>query len=212
MSELNATTYPFEDVYPAVYSAHGRGGSAEMLIEGNDEDSSITENTQDGLRALLDSQITRAMMTHHDLDPRWQSILEAPGQIWKTTDTQWLGWSKEMSTQMSPEPSTPRSPTFSWSYAPEIPTEQEFRHDRLDYEMSSIRILEVLPELSQDGLIQCVIRHSDISDKYCCLSYMWGPQPPLPAYILINSKHYPVRENLLRFLKVRRPLLPTWFR
>ena len=77
-----------------------------------------------------------------------------------------------------------------------------FHHVPLDYETSSVRVLEVMPKLSSGGLIQCIIRHTEISDDYSCLSYTWGPQTQSLLCVLVNSKHYPVRWNLLTFLKV----------
>jgi hypothetical protein len=76
-----------------------------------------------------------------------------------------------------------------------------------------IRILTVLPELSQGGLVQCTIRHSTIDDQYTCLSYTWGEPTETPGKILLNGTEVPVRTNLHDFLLTARKkyhLLPLW--
>jgi hypothetical protein len=87
------------------------------------------------------------------------------------------------------------------------PAQHGFHHTELDYETSSIRVLTVLPALSPDGLIQCTVVHTNINDRYMCLSYTWGQTGTWRdgSGILINSRSYSVRKNLLDFLQVRRP-------
>jgi hypothetical protein len=87
------------------------------------------------------------------------------------------------------------------------PVQHGFHHTELDYEAPSIRVLEVLLALSLDGLIQCTIVHTNINDRYICLSYTWGQTGTWRdrSGILINSRPYSARKNLLDFLQVRRP-------
>lgn len=85
-------------------------------------------------------------------------------------------------------------------------TPTTFQHDPLDHTTYSIRLIQVLPERSSNGLIQCIITCTTIEAKYTCLSYVWGPPDP-PAHqhkISINNKLYPVRKNLWEFLEVAR--------
>jgi hypothetical protein len=76
-----------------------------------------------------------------------------------------------------------------------------------------IRVLTVLPELSNDGLIQCTIQHTTISDKYTCLSYTWGEPSDHPEHILLNGVRMPVHDNLHAFLLTARKKyhsMPLW--
>ena len=79
-----------------------------------------------------------------------------------------------------------------------------FSHDPLDLSSPSIRLLEVLPGRSEDGKIRCKIRHSTISDKYTCLSYVWGSVDLSTDMrdIEINGLRFKVRENLWSFLEL----------
>jgi hypothetical protein len=100
-----------------------------------------------------------------------------------------------------------------------------FQHVQLDHEKASIRLVDILPHLSPDGLIQCRMfqtttynkpylyvsqenptgsrharkRHS--SSSYICLSYTWG-KPDNGFPIRINGKIFRVRQNLYEFLEI----------
>jgi hypothetical protein len=79
-----------------------------------------------------------------------------------------------------------------------------FRHERLNYKEQSIRVIEILPDLSPDGFIQCEVRHATTADKYTCLSYTWGVSIRYPFAIRINRRLFAVRRNLWDFLQVAR--------
>jgi hypothetical protein len=87
-----------------------------------------------------------------------------------------------------------------------------FTHTPLDHDQPSIRILKVLPSLSQEGLLQCELANGNISDDFTCLSYTWGEE--YTAFpILVNSRLLLVRQNLWDFLQVARrkyPLRTFW--
>jgi hypothetical protein len=75
-----------------------------------------------------------------------------------------------------------------------------FMHKPLDHTKSSIRLLNVNPELSLDGLIQCTIIHATIDTSYNCLSYTWGDATPCHN-ILIDGRLMSIRKNLFDFLR-----------
>ena len=87
-----------------------------------------------------------------------------------------------------------------------------FEHTPLNRVTSSIRLVQVLPELSPEGLIQCQISHTTVSVahrhlSYRCLSYRWGEEyPEMP--ILINGSKFNVRHQLYDFLVLQRSRLP----
>ncbi|KAF1833884.1 hypothetical protein BDW02DRAFT_359632 [Decorospora gaudefroyi] len=76
-------------------------------------------------------------------------------------------------------------------------------HQPLDCSVPSIRLLQVLPSLSPDGRIQCIITHISVDTVYTCLSYRWGDPSP-SCVILINGKSFKIRQNLFNFLTVVR--------
>lgn len=78
-----------------------------------------------------------------------------------------------------------------------------FRHQPLEHDKPSIRLIHLLPDLSPDGLIQCEIVHETIEAPYTCLSYRWGAPDPSSS-ILINGQLFAVRQNLLDFLDMAR--------
>lgn len=82
------------------------------------------------------------------------------------------------------------------------PRRTQFTHQPLDHRKPSIRLLEVLPDRSPDGLIQCTMFHASTSAEYTCLSYMWSPPdlPPTEHVILVNGMEMLVRRNLFDFL------------
>ncbi|KAH8725616.1 heterokaryon incompatibility protein-domain-containing protein [Phaeosphaeriaceae sp. PMI808] len=108
----------------------------------------------------------------------------------------------------------------------------EFRHAPLDRGKDVFRLVKVLPELSEDFLVQCTIsqhmipeisiveipqgktetpmrRRYDqaISQPYICLSYRWGDLHDRKP-IKINGNLVYVRKNLENFLAVARITLP----
>src|SRR4051794_13764327 len=79
----------------------------------------------------------------------------------------------------------------------------DFQNEPLDYTRGAIRLLRILPTLSDSGLVQCEIWHDNVNAEYTCLSYVWGPET-IQAQILINGKLFWVRKNLWQFMKVAR--------
>jgi hypothetical protein len=88
--------------------------------------------------------------------------------------------------------------------------DQMFRYQPLDNPSSSIRLIEVDPELSTEGGLQIHLFHSALSEEYTCLSYVWGQENdnggPFP--VLVNGKTFHTRSNLYRFLHVARTKYP----
>ncbi|KAF2685462.1 HET-domain-containing protein [Lentithecium fluviatile CBS 122367] len=76
-----------------------------------------------------------------------------------------------------------------------------FTYDPLDHEQPSIRLIQVLPDRSPEGLIQCTVRHTTLDDTYVCLSYVWGP-PDEGYRIILNRQSQNVRRNLFEFLEI----------
>ena len=85
-------------------------------------------------------------------------------------------------------------------------------HTLLNYITSPIRLVQILPELSPEGLIQCQISHTTVSVahrhlSYRCLSYEWGEEhPEMP--ILINGSKFNVRRQLYDALVLQRSRMP----
>ncbi|KAH6882563.1 hypothetical protein BKA58DRAFT_373527 [Alternaria rosae] len=76
-----------------------------------------------------------------------------------------------------------------------------FQHEPLDQTQASIRLIEINPGLSAEGLIECHVSHTTIEATYTCLSYRWGDDDPFSLRtILMNGKPFIVRENLFDFL------------
>ena len=86
---------------------------------------------------------------------------------------------------------------------------RESQYSFLEYSIlssipGSIRLLQVLPTRSADGFVQCTMWHSNIiSEKYQCLSYVWGDEIRHRA-ILVNDQKFSCRSNLADFLDVTR--------
>jgi hypothetical protein len=53
---------------------------------------------------------------------------------------------------------------------------------------------------SNEGRVQCEVRHATVNCSYICLSYVWGA-PDRGHLINMNKKSFWVRENLLNFLE-----------
>jgi len=93
-----------------------------------------------------------------------------------------------------------------------LETEQRslFRHAPLDHTQPSIRLIEITPGLSADGLITCGISHATIETEYVCLSYRWGDEDPSTSKtILLDGKLFTVRHNLYDFLHLA-STTPEW--
>ncbi|KAF2029507.1 HET-domain-containing protein [Setomelanomma holmii] len=80
---------------------------------------------------------------------------------------------------------------------------ESFVRRPLDHSKAAVRLVQLLPNLSPAGLIQCVLMHATVDAKYLCLSYRWGDPEP-SGVILIDSKVFGVRQNLLDFLQMAR--------
>ncbi|KAH7400510.1 heterokaryon incompatibility protein-domain-containing protein, partial [Phaeosphaeria sp. MPI-PUGE-AT-0046c] len=79
-----------------------------------------------------------------------------------------------------------------------------FEHVPLDLHKRSIRLIKILPQRSEDGIIECRMHLSSLKTEYTCLSYVWG-EPGAGGWILIDGKRVFVRMNLLNFLNHARP-------
>jgi hypothetical protein len=80
---------------------------------------------------------------------------------------------------------------------------EAFQHQPLDQSKATIRLIKILPDRSQDGLVQCEVSHATTEASYTCLSYTWGePDPSTCAVILMNGALFTVRRNLFEFLKM----------
>ncbi|KAF7573283.1 hypothetical protein PtrM4_081880 [Pyrenophora tritici-repentis] len=74
----------------------------------------------------------------------------------------------------------------------------DFKYRPLDRSEPSIRLIQILPELSDDGRIQCTITHTTTSAEYKCLSYQWRDKTPTHT-ILIDGKIFTIPHNLFNF-------------
>jgi hypothetical protein len=76
------------------------------------------------------------------------------------------------------------------------------KHAPLDHTKPSIRIIKVLPSLSREGFVQCVLTHGSTADDYTCLSYTWGDESTA-CPVLVDAQLFLVRQNLHRFSSCR---------
>ena len=92
-------------------------------------------------------------------------------------------------------------------------TNKKFAYQPLDQHQHSIRLVNILPSLSDEGVLQCQLSHASTSATYMCLSYVWDYRPglwanlgstPKDIAILINGRLSYVRENLAAFLYMAR--------
>ncbi|KAK1908926.1 hypothetical protein P3342_006806 [Pyrenophora teres f. teres] len=74
-----------------------------------------------------------------------------------------------------------------------------FTYQSLNQSEPSIRLIQILPMLSDNGRIQCAVTHTTISAIYSCLSYRWGDCSPTHT-ILVDGKPFTIRQNLFDFL------------
>lgn len=77
------------------------------------------------------------------------------------------------------------------------------KHIAIDLIPGRIRLLRVLPDVSDHGHVQCQIWNDTTDAKYTCLSYTWGPEHKKKD-ILVNGKLFQCRENLWDFLNTAR--------
>ncbi|KAF1850460.1 HET-domain-containing protein [Cucurbitaria berberidis CBS 394.84] len=119
------------------------------------------------------------------------------------------------------------------------PEPTKFEHESLNQKRTSIRLIQVLPDLSKDMSIQCKLIHAilpppftqddngegeptesslaelddDFNEElpsYSCLSYTWGD--PFEEYaVRVNDKTFLVRRNLWDFLEMARNQLSDTF-
>jgi hypothetical protein len=84
-----------------------------------------------------------------------------------------------------------------------------FQHEPLAGLHPSIRLVYLLPDLSPEGLVRCIIFHTSIDSPYACLSYEWTRALHLrrdrhagydERVILVNERPFLIRENLFDFL------------
>jgi len=77
-----------------------------------------------------------------------------------------------------------------------------FQHTPLDAESFSIRLTQILPDLSEDGLLQCRVQ-TVVLDQHAvdffCVSYTWGNLVQ-DQQIRINGRKLSVHRNLYNFL------------
>jgi hypothetical protein len=78
-----------------------------------------------------------------------------------------------------------------------------FEYTPLDTNFGSIRLLRLLPDFSDDGVVQCEMWHDTTDVEYTCLSYVWGAEVDQHS-LLINGKAFTCRKNLWNFLHVAR--------
>lgn len=77
---------------------------------------------------------------------------------------------------------------------------QPYDYKPLDLTKQQIRLITLRPGPASSP-VQCDLETFDIDSRppYLALSYAWGPPPPT-ASILIDGKHFEVRQNLYDFL------------
>ena len=89
---------------------------------------------------------------------------------------------------------------------------ENFHHQPLELDKSTIRVLGVFPGLAE-SIIKCKLWHIDLAeDTHNCLSYTWGTDEHSHG-ILINDHTFKVRRNLHDFLQQARRLNiegPLW--
>lgn len=87
-----------------------------------------------------------------------------------------------------------------------------FRHAPLDHTQASIRLIEITPGLSAEGLISCGVSHATTETEYVCLSYRWGDEDPNTSKnILLDGNLFTIRQNLHDFLHLA-STDPEWSR
>ena len=95
-----------------------------------------------------------------------------------------------------------------------------FKHELLDGLRPLIRLVYLLPDLSPEGLVRCIIFDASVDSPYACLSYEWTRSLHLRTdqqtgcderIILVNERPFLIRENLFDFLcTARHNAARTW--
>jgi hypothetical protein len=80
---------------------------------------------------------------------------------------------------------------------------QLFEHSPLNHEVSSIRLIRILPDRTSQRYTQCEVRHATTASTYVCLSYVWG-ETDKGNWIILNNCRLWVRDNLWQFLRAAR--------
>lgn len=78
---------------------------------------------------------------------------------------------------------------------------KNFKHEEL--RAGDIRVVKILPDLSQDRLLQCSVRHIRLANTHAALSYTCGTSNELKT-VVVNDGHFQVRPNLWHFLNIAR--------
>jgi hypothetical protein len=113
----------------------------------------------------------------------------------------------------SSEPISEIMPTFGENGHHKSTPLQWFVYDQLGLSQSTIRLVHILPDLSDDGLLQYRITHASTAAYYVCLSYLWNYSPQFDVQAedrakanipLINASLYSVQENIFNFLCMAR--------
>jgi hypothetical protein len=76
---------------------------------------------------------------------------------------------------------------------------ENFTYDKLDTTQQSIRVINIDPELSPEGLVQCSIHHTNIDAHYNCLSYRWG-SPDFLHTLIVDGRRLSINRSLHEFL------------
>ncbi|KAJ9602528.1 hypothetical protein H2200_013071 [Cladophialophora chaetospira] len=74
-----------------------------------------------------------------------------------------------------------------------------FRHDSLDLNLETIRVLRISSGSSSHSHIECSVSHEPLRDNHACLSYTWGSEAA-NHLIYVNGAKFLVRRNLWHFL------------
>jgi hypothetical protein len=79
--------------------------------------------------------------------------------------------------------------------------DNDFHYEQLDLTKQQIRLVAIKPTSSSGNGIECDMHVFDANNApyYVTLSYTWGPPSPTKT-ILVNGKHFTVRQNLYDFL------------
>lgn len=94
------------------------------------------------------------------------------------------------------------SPTANTRAEPDM-----FQHSILPKEKGSFRLIQVRPDLSVDGLLDCYLQNALVQESnYVCLSYTWGHLGD-ECHIKLDGKLCYVRRNLYDFLQAARQRL-----
>ncbi|KPI38219.1 uncharacterized protein AB675_1019 [Cyphellophora attinorum] len=96
---------------------------------------------------------------------------------------------------------------------------QPYEYSGVDKDAREIRVLDLFPKLTSDGMIQGRLRTitlSPVSDDhvldYRALSYAWGNPEQDQHQIVVDGKRLEVRANLHDFLQVYRKDITKWTR